>query len=189
MTSNLRGGLRCPTCRQPHSFSEANNVAAVPRNFALIGSLEGLQLRGAAGGLLASKSLVIGERLPKDSRHSCCVCWCPKSSQSPSSGVLKVSLCTVTKCETIFLTRLLLHVLSVQQQKQQASVLIYRWLSRSCKQPRCLLRRFQSSKSSCRRLLLPPACAIGCAGCWASLSWMATYAWSCASTSSFCSSC
>ncbi|KAL0051455.1 hypothetical protein WJX82_007780 [Trebouxia sp. C0006] len=63
LTSNLRGGLRCPTCRQPHSFSEANNVAAVPRNFALIGSLEGLQLRGAAGGLLASKSLQFLQQL------------------------------------------------------------------------------------------------------------------------------
>jgi len=65
LTSNLRGGLRCPTCRQPHSFSEGASVAAVPRNFALISSLERLQLRGAAGGLLASESLVIGDRLPR----------------------------------------------------------------------------------------------------------------------------
>ena len=64
LTQNLRGELRCPTCRQPHTFSEAGNIAAVPRNFALVSSLQRLQQRGAAGGLLAPESLFVGERLP-----------------------------------------------------------------------------------------------------------------------------
>ena len=68
LTTNLRGGLRCPTCRQPHTFPDTPTVAAVPRNFALMSSLERLQQRGAAGGLLAPESLVIGDRLPGTAR-------------------------------------------------------------------------------------------------------------------------
>ncbi|KAL3152727.1 hypothetical protein ABBQ38_012318 [Trebouxia sp. C0009 RCD-2024] len=64
LSTNLRGGLRCPTCRQPHTLPDTPTVAAVPRNFALMSSLERLQQRGAAGGLLAPESLVIGDRLP-----------------------------------------------------------------------------------------------------------------------------
>lgn len=64
LTTNARGGLRCPTCGQLHAFSDTPSVAAVPRNSALISSLERLQQRGAAGGLLAPESLVIGDRLP-----------------------------------------------------------------------------------------------------------------------------
>lgn len=63
MTTNPRGRLSCPLCREPHTFSEAASVAAVPRNFALLSSLERLQQRRAAGGLLAHESLVVGDRL------------------------------------------------------------------------------------------------------------------------------
>ena len=79
LSLNPRGGLTCPTCRVPHAFSGAASVLAVPRNFALVSSLERLQQRGAAGGMLALESLQIGSALPSVS-----------SSTPVHSGVLNL---------------------------------------------------------------------------------------------------
>ena len=64
LLTNLRAGLSCPTCRVQHNFPGEATVAAAPRTFALISSLELLQQRGAAGGLLAPESLDVGAAVP-----------------------------------------------------------------------------------------------------------------------------
>lgn len=53
--------LRCTTCNQQHQLSVGAQADSVPVNFSLVNTLERLQDRGAAGGLLAPENLVLGE--------------------------------------------------------------------------------------------------------------------------------